>query len=84
MTGWQLTEATDISADGRTIVGIGKNPGFQDEGWVAVIADPPPEHVPSIGPAGLSALALIIGAAGLAVVKPARTAGAACRAGRSA
>ena len=33
--GWQLTEATAISADGRTIVGSGTNPDGKPEGWVA-------------------------------------------------
>lgn len=33
LTGWQLTEAWDISPDGRTIVGRGTNPAGQDEAW---------------------------------------------------
>jgi probable HAF family extracellular repeat protein len=35
--GWRLVFATDISADGRTIVGNGINPNFEDEAWVATI-----------------------------------------------
>jgi hypothetical protein len=35
VAGWQLTEATGISADGKTIVGNGTNPAGGTEGWVA-------------------------------------------------
>jgi probable HAF family extracellular repeat protein len=35
--GWRLVFANDISADGRTIVGNGINPNFEDEAWVATI-----------------------------------------------
>ena len=35
LSGWTLTEATGISADGRTVVGNGTNPSGQAEGWVA-------------------------------------------------
>jgi uncharacterized membrane protein len=34
LPGWKLTEATDISDDGRTIIGNGINPLGQEEGWV--------------------------------------------------
>ena len=40
MAGWTLTEAVDISADGRTIVGNGFNPEGHEEAWVAVIPEP--------------------------------------------
>jgi uncharacterized membrane protein len=43
MTGWMLSEATGISSDGRTIIGIGTNPLGQTEGWVAMIAEAVPE-----------------------------------------
>jgi hypothetical protein len=32
-----LTFANDVSEDGRTIVGNGINPAFQNEAWVATI-----------------------------------------------
>ena len=35
LTGWQLTTATDISDDGRTIIGNGINPQGNQEGWIA-------------------------------------------------
>lgn len=37
VAGWALAFANDVSADGRTIVGNGINPDFQNEGWVATI-----------------------------------------------
>jgi probable HAF family extracellular repeat protein len=40
LTGWRLTEATAISADGRTIVGYGRNPLGRTEAWLAVIPEP--------------------------------------------
>ena len=44
LAGWQLTEATGVSANGRTIVGNGINPDGQQEAWIATI--------PPIGLAG--------------------------------
>ena len=39
LTGWTLTSATGISADGLTIVGNGVHAGFgNSEGWVARLA----------------------------------------------
>jgi probable HAF family extracellular repeat protein len=35
MTGWRLTNASSISADGQVIVGYGINPSGYGEGWVA-------------------------------------------------
>jgi probable HAF family extracellular repeat protein len=40
LAGWRLTGANDISADGRTITGLGINPSGFDQGWVAVIPEP--------------------------------------------
>ncbi|MBI3249008.1 MAG: hypothetical protein HYZ50_21100 [Deltaproteobacteria bacterium] len=34
LTGWTLTQATSISADGRTIVGYGVNSNGQNEAWM--------------------------------------------------
>ncbi len=34
LLGWTLTEATAISADGRTIAGVGTNPAGVDDSWV--------------------------------------------------
>jgi uncharacterized membrane protein len=37
LTGWTLSRATSVSADGRTIVGVGVNPSNQTRGWIATI-----------------------------------------------
>ena len=55
MTGWSLTEARGVSADGLTIVGYGTNPLSQQEGWIATIV-PEPSTALLFG-LGLSALA---------------------------
>ena len=39
LTGWELTSATDISADGRAIIGYGRLEGVP-QGWIAVIPEP--------------------------------------------
>jgi probable HAF family extracellular repeat protein len=41
LTGWSLTEAHGVSADGRTIVGTGTDPQNFIEGWVATLPEPP-------------------------------------------
>jgi probable HAF family extracellular repeat protein/cysteine-rich repeat protein len=40
LSGWTLTSATGISADGSTIVGDGINPDGFHEGWIAVVPEP--------------------------------------------
>lgn len=40
LQGWTLQRATDVSADGRVIVGWGTNPAGQPEGWLAVVPEP--------------------------------------------
>lgn len=40
LEGWTLTTATDVSADGKTIVGIGWNPIGQYEGFVVKVGVP--------------------------------------------
>lgn len=37
LSGWQLQEASDVSADGRTIVGYGVNPDGLREAWIATL-----------------------------------------------
>jgi uncharacterized membrane protein len=74
LAGWQLYSATDISADGRTIVGIGSNPLGQTEGWVARLT-PIPEPASALSAAfALSGIWLF--------VRAARTSGRTATAGR--
>jgi probable HAF family extracellular repeat protein len=40
LTGWTLTDASGISADGLTIVGTGINPDGFDEAWIATVPEP--------------------------------------------
>jgi probable HAF family extracellular repeat protein len=61
LTGWRLEQATGISADGTTIVGWGRNPAGQIEGWVATLGP----AVPIPEPASL-VLALLAGLGSLA------------------
>jgi len=42
LTGWTLTSAEGISANGGTIVGWGTNPSGQEEAWLATIPVPEP------------------------------------------
>jgi uncharacterized membrane protein len=37
---WTLGDANDVSADGRTIVGLGRNADGKTEAWVATIPEP--------------------------------------------
>ncbi|MFQ5806090.1 MAG: hypothetical protein ACE5I3_06545 [Phycisphaerae bacterium] len=40
LTGWRLSVAYGISADGLTIVGDGQNPNGDTEAWIAHIPEP--------------------------------------------
>ncbi len=55
LTGWVLSDATGISADGLTIVGVGTNPSGVVEGFVAVIPEPGTALLMGLGLAGLAA-----------------------------
>lgn len=39
LTGWRLSSASGISADGTVIVGTGYNPASQQEAWRAVVPE---------------------------------------------
>jgi probable HAF family extracellular repeat protein len=47
MTGWQLSSANGVSANGRSIVGSGINPNGQSEAWLAQLDAPRPVAVPT-------------------------------------
>ena len=42
LTGWKLDSWADISADGRTIAGLGIDPNGHIQAWMAVLEDPAP------------------------------------------
>jgi len=48
-TGWILSEALGVSADGLTIVGYGRNPSGSTEGWIAVIPEPERGALAAVG-----------------------------------
>jgi uncharacterized membrane protein len=61
LNGWTLERAFGVSADGRTIVGDGRNPSGNTEAWIATL--PPTATaipLPSALPAGLSLLAFAV------------------------
>jgi probable HAF family extracellular repeat protein len=53
LTGWALSAATGVSADGSTIVGSGVNPDGAREAWIARVPEPPGS---AAGAAALAAL----------------------------
>src|SRR5262249_52839072 len=46
---WTLNGAMGISNDGRTIVGIGRDPQGRDQGWIATIPEPNTLALAAIG-----------------------------------
>ncbi len=54
LTGWTLRQAMAISADGRTIVGSGKDPNGTDQAWIAVIPEPSTFTLAGFGLAALA------------------------------
>jgi probable HAF family extracellular repeat protein len=54
LTGWNLTNVTDVSYDGRTIVGNGINPQGQRRAWIAQL----PLAVPEPSTAGMMVMAI--------------------------
>lgn len=72
LTGWVLREATDISADGRTIVGYGTNPAGATEAFVAFvpgIGDEPPVAVPALDTGMQALLAMLVALSGRRVLR---------------
>jgi hypothetical protein len=52
LTGWNLTAATAISADGTKLAGTGTDPNGRTEAWLLVVPEP--------GVMALSALAVLV------------------------
>jgi uncharacterized membrane protein len=61
LTGWNLLDAMDISADGRVIVGRGRNPSGIEEGWIVTNNEPfMPAQIPEPGTGSLVGLGLVL------------------------
>ncbi|MCA9501992.1 MAG: hypothetical protein KC616_02870 [Myxococcales bacterium] len=54
LAGWTLVSAHDVSADGRTFVGVGINPSGSAEAWIAVIPEPGTAILLALGLAALA------------------------------
>ncbi len=48
LTGWTLDSAEGVSADGRTVVGIGTNPDGNTEAWVAILGAAAQDTTPPV------------------------------------
>ena len=57
VAGWQLTDATGVSADGLTIVGTGYNPLGDQEAFVIVIPEPSTAALAALGGVAIATLA---------------------------
>jgi uncharacterized membrane protein len=55
LTGWTLSTATGVSADGQTIVGSGIGPEGTTEAWLVTIPEPGTVLLIGVGLAGLHA-----------------------------
>lgn len=54
LIGWDLSSASAVSADGRTIVGGGINPSGLQEAWIAVLPEPSTGLLFALGLAGFA------------------------------
>ncbi len=57
LTGWTLLSARDISDDGLTIVGFGRNPSGNVEAWIATVPEPSTFILAVLGLLGLLGIA---------------------------
>ena len=69
MTGWDLEQATAISADGLTVVGWGYSPHGGEEAWVAYLGQPSVVEIPTASNAGLVLFGLLLAAAAFGVLR---------------
>lgn len=69
MEGWDLEQATAISADGLTVVGWGYGPDGSEEAWLAYLGQPSAVEVPAASNAGLALLGVFLAAAAVVALR---------------
>jgi probable HAF family extracellular repeat protein len=63
LSGWTLSRALGVSADGVTVVGRGTNPSSDTEAWVATLGPPIPVPATSVWGLAIAGVAAVAGAA---------------------
>lgn len=69
MAGWDLEQATAVSADGLTVVGWGYNPAGYEEAWVANLRRPSLVEIPTTSNAALVLFAALLVVSGVAALR---------------
>lgn len=67
--GWDLEQATGVSADGLTVVGWGFNPEGNEEAWVAYLGEPSLVEIPALTSATLVLFSFAVAAAGIVALR---------------
>lgn len=69
MAGWDLEQATAVSADGLNVVGWGYNPAGDEEAWVAHLGQPSLVEIPTASSAALASFGALLAVAGLVALR---------------
>jgi len=69
MDGWDLEQATAISADGLTVIGWGYGPDGGEEAWLAHLGQPSAVEIPAASTAGLGLLGVLLAAAAVLALR---------------
>ncbi len=73
LTGWTLSQALDVSDDGKTIIGIGEHDGNSPEAWVAHLPTYPVPVIPTVSASGAIVLGALLVTTGAIVLSRRRT-----------
>jgi probable HAF family extracellular repeat protein len=71
--GWDLEQATAISADGLTVVGWGYGPEGGEEAWIAFLGHASVVEIPTASSVGLAMFGALLATAALAVLRSRRS-----------
>lgn len=69
LEGWDLEQATAVSADGLTVAGWGYSPFGGEEAWVAYLGQTSVVEIPAASGAGLVLLGLVVAGAGVMALR---------------